>query len=134
MRQLVIGDIHGYSTVLDALLEMMALQRDDQLITLGDYVDKGPDSAGVLDRLITLKSRCRLISLLGNHDQMMRDSRDAPWNEAIWRRLGGEAALESYGPADRQGTIDDVPAAHWEFLDHCVTRFETATHFFVHAN
>ena len=64
-RTIAIGDIHGCSTALVALLELIAPQPDDTLITLGDYVDRGIDSKGVLDLLIALKDRCRLIPILG---------------------------------------------------------------------
>ncbi|NBO92733.1 MAG: serine/threonine protein phosphatase, partial [Planctomycetia bacterium] len=52
MRTLVIGDIHGFSAIFDTLLEAVAPTSQDSIITLGDYVDRGPDSRGVLDRLI----------------------------------------------------------------------------------
>ncbi len=51
MRTLVVGDIHGCSIALDALFALVAPLPQDRLITLGDYVDRGPDSRGVLDRL-----------------------------------------------------------------------------------
>ena len=53
MRTLVIGDIHGCDTALKTVVEMVDLQPDDTLITLGDYVDRGPDSKAVVDYLIT---------------------------------------------------------------------------------
>ncbi|MGL4552234.1 MAG: metallophosphoesterase, partial [Gemmataceae bacterium] len=71
MRTLAIGDIHGYSATLDALLQAVAPAADDRVVTLGDYVDRGPDSRGVIDRLIALHATGRLIPLFGNHDEMM---------------------------------------------------------------
>ena len=71
MRVLAIGDIHGCSGALDALLSAVAVQPDDTLVTLGDYVDRGPDSRGVLDRLIALCRSRYVVALRGNHDQMM---------------------------------------------------------------
>ena len=112
----------------------MAPTRDDLLITLGDYVDRGPDTRGVLDRLLALESTGRLIPLLGNHEQMMLDARDDLERQRFWRFYGGEAALASYAPADRPGELDDVPEEHWQFLARCRDYMETARHIFVHAD
>jgi serine/threonine protein phosphatase 1 len=73
MRTLAIGDIHGCSKALDALLAAIAPSRDDLVIALGDFVDWGPDSCGVLNRLIELSKHTRLVSLRGNHEEMIRD-------------------------------------------------------------
>jgi hypothetical protein len=70
-RTIAIGVIHGCSAALDALLEAIGPRPDDIIVTLGDYINRGPDSRGVLDRLIDLIRRCRLVPLLGNHDQML---------------------------------------------------------------
>ena len=64
-RVLAIGDVHGCSRALDVLLALVAPTRDDLVVTLGDYVDRGVDSAGVIERLIRLSSNCRLVALAG---------------------------------------------------------------------
>jgi serine/threonine protein phosphatase 1 len=128
MRTLAIGDIHGCSVAFDTLLQQVAPQPDDLLITLGDYVDRGPDSRGVLDRLCRLRRHHRLVALRGNHDQMMVEVRNGWLPESEWRLCGGGTTLLSYG------SLDDVPDAHWQFLQqHCVNYHETDRHFFVHA-
>ncbi|MCE9532075.1 MAG: metallophosphoesterase, partial [Planctomycetes bacterium] len=71
MRLLAIGDIHGCRTALDHLLELVQLLPGEMVITLGDYVDRGPDTKGVLDRLIDLHLAGQLIALRGNHEVMM---------------------------------------------------------------
>ena len=68
-RTIAIGDIHGCSAAFAAILAAIDIQPDDTLITLGDYVDRGIDSKGVLDQLIELESRCHLIPLMGNHEE-----------------------------------------------------------------
>src|SRR5271155_2093456 len=68
-RTIAIGDIHGCSRALDALLAAIGPRPEDVIVTLGDYVNRGPDSRGVLDRLIALEGQCTLVPLLGNHDQ-----------------------------------------------------------------
>src|SRR5438128_6850305 len=78
-RTLAIGDIHGCLTALDTLLGFVRPTPEDRLIFLGDYIDRGPDSKGVLNRLIELKRIRRFICLRGNHEIMMlagREGRD----------------------------------------------------------
>jgi serine/threonine protein phosphatase 1 len=133
-RLLAIGDVHGCSRALDLLLAAVNPHGDDTVVTLGDYIDRGPDSKGVLDRLIDLGRRARLVPLRGNHEQMMRDARELGEDRYLWLDCGGAATLRSYGRAGRDGTLDDVPERHWEFIESaCVDWYETETHFFVHA-
>jgi hypothetical protein len=82
---------------LDALLAAIRPRPDDTIVTLGDYINRGPDSRGVIDRLIELGRRCRLVSLLGNHDQMLLEAR-AGIHPTTWLGMGGIATLDSYGP------------------------------------
>ena len=65
---IAIGDIHGCRVALDKLLEAVAPDPDDVVIALGDFVDRGPDARGVVDRLIELSQQTRFIGVLGNHD------------------------------------------------------------------
>ena len=130
MRHLAIGDIHGCATALNALLAQVALEREDVLVTLGDYVDRGPDSRAVIDSLLALAECCQLVALRGNHEVMMLDAMRSDSWLGPWLSYGGEATLASYG-----GSFDDIPAAHLEFLTHSLRPFyECTTHFFVHAN
>jgi serine/threonine protein phosphatase 1 len=134
MRLLAIGDIHGCSQAFDALLTVVAPTADDWLITLGDYVDRGPDSRGVIERLIDLNTGGRLVALLGNHEEMMLDARYAPAAFAAWVEFGGQETLDSY-PARPEPGLPGVPDEHWRFLEQtCIDRFETDRHFFVHGN
>ena len=71
MRLFAVGDIHGCATALDTLLTAMALGPGDRIITLGDYINKGPDSKAVLDILLRLSQGGVLIPLLGNHEIKM---------------------------------------------------------------
>lgn len=133
-RTLAIGDIHGCSRALDGLLGLVQPRPQDLVIALGDYVDRGPDSAGVLDRLLQLRDRCRLVALKGNHEEMMLKARDG-LEVRGWLLCGGRETLASYGPEG--GAIDelDIPEAHWDFMENvCIDWYETDSHFFVHAN
>ncbi|HKI38314.1 MAG TPA: metallophosphoesterase family protein [Gemmataceae bacterium] len=135
MRTLAIGDIHGCSQALRALLDRVEPTADDRIITLGDYVDRGPDSYGVIEQLLALHRSSRLIALLGNHEDMMLEARKS--DEALrgWLDCGGKQALASYSPLGDGGKLVDVPDEHWDFLENvCVAWYETDTHIFVHAN
>jgi serine/threonine protein phosphatase 1 len=141
-RTIAIGDIHGCSRALDALLTAIKPQALDVIVNLGDCVNRGPDSRGVLERLIALERQCKFIPLLGNHDEMLlqllMDARAGrPRALSNWLRMGGEATLASYGAPLGQTTWADltrIPAEHAAFLERCRAFHETATHIFVHAN
>jgi serine/threonine protein phosphatase 1 len=136
MRTLAIGDIHGCLRAFDLLLEQVEPQPGDLVVTLGDYIDRGPDSKGVLDRLIALCERTRLVPLKGNHDVMMLAAREDQEHFDEWLSCGGKQALESYRAGNDWRTFArDISARHWRFLeDDCVAYHESNTHFFVHAN
>ena len=76
MRHLAIGDIHGCVTALRCLIDSVELRADDTIVTLGDYVDRGPDSRAVLRLLIDLGESYDVVFLRGNHEIMMLDSRE----------------------------------------------------------
>ncbi len=133
MRVLAIGDIHGCSTALDLVLAAADPKPDDQIIALGDYVDRGPDSAGVLERIIALHKTGHLTALRGNHEWMMLEARYGRPN--TWLMYGGREALASYAKPDRTVSLKDVPQHHWQFLENeLVDLCELETHFFVHGN
>jgi serine/threonine protein phosphatase 1 len=141
-RTIAIGDIHGCSRALGALLGAIEPQADDVIVTLGDCVNRGPDSRGVLERLIALERQCKLIPLVGNHDEMLiqllMDARVGRFRTlSNWLRMGGDATLASYGaPAGKIAWADltRIPAEHTAFLERCRAYHETAAHIFIHAN
>jgi serine/threonine protein phosphatase 1 len=127
---IAIGDIHGCAAALAALVEAVRPGPDDTLVTLGDYIDRGPDSRDVLDQLLALPGRCRLVPLLGNHEELLLAARSDAWSLEFWLACGGRATLASYG--ERVG-LGAIPAGHWAFLEGCRKVYETPTHVFVHA-
>lgn len=134
-RVLAIGDIHGCSLALETLLSAVTLRSNDLLITLGDYVDRGPNSRGVLDQLVALHQTGQLIAVRGNHEQMMLEARQSLDAERDWLACGGRNTLTSYATSGASSRLTDIPEAHWEFLEtSCVDWHERASHFFVHAN
>lgn len=135
MRTLVIGDIHGFSAIFDTLLEAVAPTSQDSIITLGDYVDRGPDSRGVLDRLIQRFKTGQLIPLSGNHDLLFTEVVQSNGDRRAWLKYGGVETLVSYGHGPIDNPLSRVPYAHLDFLNRsCRMYHETQTHLFAHAN
>lgn len=144
-RLIAIGDIHGCYAALSALLKAIDPKRSDTIIPLGDYVDRGPDSRKVIDRLLTIREKCNLVPLLGNHDQLMLLVCDGRRElVADWRMAGGDATLESYGGRSLappplgslppEGAPLGITPAHLDFLRSCRLLYETEHHFFVHSS
>ena len=96
-----VGDIHGRLDLLEALLVMLESEAPKlPLVFLGDYVDRGPDSAGVLRKLMTLEQdgAREVVCLMGNHEAMMLEFLDMPGAKwPLWTRNGGSATLRSFG-------------------------------------
>jgi serine/threonine protein phosphatase 1 len=135
MRTLAVGDIHGCATAFDKLLETVQLRPEDKLITLGDYVDKGPDSKGVLEKLLYLYQNHQLIPLKGNHELMMLEASLGKSHERLWLTVGGKATVNSYPNSNDIDSLTNIPDDHWDFIkQHCLDWFETDNHIFVHAN
>lgn len=133
-RVLVISDLHGCSKALELMLAELAPQAADTVVTLGDYVDRGPDSRGVLSMIIELETRTQVIPLMGNHELLMLDARAGEMDPGSWYSVGGRQTMQSYGCMD-QPDWNLVPEAHWQFLQKRLRRSHvTDTHIFVHAN
>lgn len=110
----VFGDIHGCLKSFNELLDYLSPGKDDVVVTLGDYVDRGPASKGVIDRLLKLPEQTTLVALRGNHEIMMEEARQGPPSSSFWLLNGGIETLESY-----QGrSLSNVPEEHWQFLEN----------------
>lgn len=129
MRTLVIGDIHGCLKALKSLIEYIGPTPEDSLITLGDYIDRGPHSKGVIDYLIELQTTHQLVPLKGNHECMMENARSHDDELMNWLMNGGIETLASFGAAD----FDQIPPMYWDFLASCLPYHETNDHIMVHA-
>ena len=154
MRLYAIGDVHGCDDLLGrahaAIADDLAANPapDHRLIHVGDYVDRGPDSAGVIERLVALDATDdKVVSLIGNHDILMRDFLDDPFDAGdIWLVNGGDRTLESYG-IDASGwrqsarmlqdlsarLSESLPARHRDFLAARPVSAQFGDFFFCHA-
>lgn len=139
-RTFAVGDIHGHRDRLEALLRRLPLDRErDTVVFLGDYLNRGPDSKGVIDLLLALQRTCPgAVFLRGNHEQTLLDYADTGDADLLQllRFLGVEATLRSYG-ADaphRLAGLACLPPEHAAFLRGLAFAHETPTHVFVHAD
>jgi len=128
----VIGDVHGSAKELKRLVEQLPLDADSTLVFLGDYVDRGPDSRGVIDFILTLREHMRVITLEGNHEQMFLDFLNEPNSSGAGMFIynGGSSTLASY--ADDEGNYA-IPDAHTAFLRDLDLYYEDHDVFCVHA-
>ena len=129
-RLIAIGDIHGCRKALDAIVEAIDPVPDDLIVALGDFVDRGPDSRGVIDSLLALGGKTRFVGIMGNHEEMMLDVLFHGASHHTWLRYGGVDTLESYG---FDGDLNFLPDDHVEFLQSLGDYFETEEYFFTHA-
>jgi serine/threonine protein phosphatase 1 len=149
-RLYVIGDIHGRLDLLDQVID--AIHRDVEehgpialTVTLGDYIDRGPASRGVLDRLIGNPFPTPFVALKGNHEALLEAFLANPAVGKQWRVLGGAETLYSYGvpggtlmagkdcaeAADRLRAA--LPAEHLSFLQSLKTSLSHGQYFLCHA-
>lgn len=129
MRHLVIGDIHGCLTALKALIGFLDLTPKDTIVTLGDYIDRGPASRGVIDYLLELRSKYRVINLKGNHEELMEYARESEEDLNFWLDNGGRVAMDSFGVDN----VKKISGKYWGFIVSCYQYHETDNHIFVHA-
>jgi serine/threonine protein phosphatase 1 len=130
-RLIAIGDVHGCVHALDALLDAIVPASDDRLVFLGDVIDQGRETREVLDRLIGLKERCRVVLIEGNHEEMLSAARESERALRYWEMCGGVATLNSYRFG---GGLEDIPDAHWALLGTGEPFYETEDFIFTHAN
>ncbi len=156
MRLIAVGDVHGHLDLLEELLARIGREAGDnnaalhdRFVFVGDYIDRGPDSAGVIDRLIDMrKAGIDAVFLRGNHEEMMlRFLNDGDLRlGGAWIANGGDATVQSYGvtPPDdpfdiagfqrcRRDLDAALPAPHRQFLEGLSTLHRDGDFIFVHA-
>ncbi len=127
---IAIGDIHGCSKTLQALLNRLdkSFGTTRMYVFLGDYVDRGPDSKGVVDLLIEFSNSHNCVFLRGNHDAMLLMA--YPDNHILdWFDNGGDATMESYQKGD---SSIGIPQKHLRFYINTKLYYDAPEWFFVH--
>jgi serine/threonine protein phosphatase 1 len=150
-RLYAIGDIHGRSDLLDRMVTAISHDLEDHpigkalTVTLGDYVDRGPDSRGVIERLSRNPFPTALVALKGNHESLFERFMEDPSVAGQWRRLGGLETLHSYGVPVASVMMGKnyeeaaaalraaIPPAHLEFLGSLWTSLVVGKYFLCHA-
>ncbi len=150
-RIYAVGDIHGFADRLDALLGLIVADLaatppvQAEAVFLGDYIDRGPNSAAVLDRLARGDLPVPFVALRGNHEALLLDALADPAGMAHWCRSGGDATLASYGIdlvrhagrkdllRARAALLERMPLDHRRFVAETVLYYEASPYTFVHA-
>jgi serine/threonine protein phosphatase 1 len=150
-RLYVIGDIHGRSDLLDLMIAKIARDLETSpieeclTVTIGDYIDRGSDSRGVIDRLAQNPFPTDFVALKGNHEALFETFLRDPSVVTHWRHLGGLETLHSYGvaagPLLMGKSLDEaarslqaaIPQAHFDFLASLRTSLIVGRYFLCHA-
>jgi serine/threonine protein phosphatase 1 len=129
-RIIAVGDIHGCIATLKQLMYNIDPSVDDTIIFLGDYIDRGTNSKGVIDYIIELKEqRFNIICLRGNHEQLFMESITDKNIENDWLRNGGLNTLESFSVL----SYAELPSLYKEFLCSTIHYYKIDKFVFVHA-
>jgi serine/threonine protein phosphatase 1 len=130
-RILAIGDIHGCAKTFHKLLfEAIQLRKSDVVYCIGDYIDRGPDSKGVIDLIIDLRRKgYQIRTLRGNHEELMLDSAKDRQAHMDWYINGGDATLRSFGVS----SYADFPPEYKTFFTRTRFYYTHGPYIFVHA-
>ena len=129
-RLIAIGDIHGCLENLQNLtLNVLKIAREDRLILLGDYIDRGENSKGVIDFIMNLADDgYNVIPLLGNHEAMLLEAVDTG-DPLLWFMNGGGETLRSFGVT----SPENIPLKYIDFLRKLTYYYSIGKYLFVHA-
>lgn len=127
-RYIAITDIHGELSKLESVLSKIETRDDDIFVFMGDYIDRGPNSKGVIDRVIAQSETHKCIYLIGSHEYAYLHARqkDSYYDYLFWN-YGGPATVKSYG------SFENIYKTHGEFLDNLQFYYLTDNYLFVHA-
>lgn len=124
-----IGDIHGCVRSLKTLWNQLKPHKDATHVFIGDYIDRGPDSKGVVDFLLEVQYDRKCVFLRGNHEQMLLNAL-RKGTQDLWMYNGGESTMKSYF---NPKSIADIDPRHIEFYENTRYYYETDEYFFAHA-
>lgn len=135
-KTFVIGDIHGcYRSLLELLRKIDPIPKQDLLVFLGDYVDRGPDSMQVVAELLKLQKQCdHVIFLKGNHEQVFLNYLSGK-DRDFYLLIGGRETAASYGINDplTENPLAKIPPEHVSFFDELLPYWEDDSYIYVHA-
>jgi len=115
MAGYAISDIHGDLAAFNRALKMLMLRKEDTLFLLGDFIDRGLDSKGVIDRIFELQvSGIDVRCIRGNHEEMLLEGLANPSKSSRWLKNGGVATLVSFGIVN----VKDIPEVYVDWMKH----------------
>lgn len=126
-RLIGITDIHGEYEKLCSLIEYLNPQKDDTIVFMGDYIDRGPKSKEVVDKLIEMKDVCKCVYLIGSHEYAMMHAKKDEYYDYLFWNYGGDATVDSYG------SFDNIMKIHGEFFRSLKYFYKKGKYLFVHA-
>lgn len=132
-RIFAIGDVHGCLAPLRHLLQHINPQADDTLVFLGDLIDRGSDSKGVVDCVMQLQTQCHVQCIMGNHEEMLLTAQyDKDVREA-WLYHGGQETLQSFGLPPTKIGLAQIPQVYIAFFQNMLPFAETPQYILTHA-
>jgi serine/threonine protein phosphatase 1 len=131
MREFAISDIHGCNKTFEALLDQIAFSKADILYLLGDYVDRGPDSKGVIDRIWALQGAgYRIACLKGNHEELVLRAASGNFTYLEkWLKTDGKDTIDSFGVQ----SCAEIPQRYLDWMDALPYFLEINHYLLVHA-
>ena len=126
-RIIGISDIHGEYEKLCRVLEKITPKKDDTIIFMGDYIDRGKKSREVVDKIIDMKTVCNCVYLTGSHEYAMLHAKSDEYYNYLFWNYGGDATAESYGG------IDNIMKIHGDFFNSLKFYHIIGKYLFIHA-
>lgn len=128
MKRIIgISDIHGEYDKLCSVLDKIIPQKDDTIVFMGDYIDRGKKSREVVDKIIDMQNFCNCVYLIGSHEYaMLHANSDDYYNYLFWN-YGGDSTVESYGG------FENIMKIHGEFFNSLKPYHIIGDYLFVHA-
>ena len=131
MRKIAIGDIHGCAHTFKKLVEKIELSQEDELVLLGDMIDRGPDSKGVLDEILRLREKGhQVVLIMGNHEELLLNSGIDFFIKDRWLNCGGRMTLSSFGGDNLDLSVIDP--IYVKLLSEGRDYYESEGYIFVH--
>ena len=138
-KRYVVGDVHGCARSFRSMISgKIKLKKEDTLFLLGDYIDRGPDSKGVLDIIMELqRENYNVKPIMGNHGYMLLQSLEDEAEFENWKKNGSLQTLTSFGipedKANEPNSVHLIPPLYIDFLRQMRFFEETEDFYFVHA-
>lgn len=127
-RYIAITDIHGELNKLESVLSKIDSRPDDIFVFMGDYIDRGPHSKEVVDRVIEQSNYNKCIYLMGSHEYALLHAKQDEYYDYLFWNYGGPATVKSYG-----GRFENILQTHGDFFRNLKFYYLTEKYLFVHA-